>query len=148
MTFDVVPRMEPLNRTFRPKASSVLLPVFLLAAGGLALIAAFGSSFPWINTLLLLIPVATVLVGCILSMTRLILLAEDSTFSVAVRLGPLTLLNRIAHGESWHAISFPSGHIETQNDFTRYNIEVQDESGERVKIMGGFLGFVYGVDSL
>lgn len=141
--------MEPLYRTFPARPSAVILPAFLLVCLELVLWASLPFEGLIAGNIGILAGVTTILIAAGILCSRLFLEAADQTFSTSVRLFGHTIFQRSVRGVSWHPISFPSRSIDGgSNDFTRYRVEVASSQGDRVLAMGGFLGWIYGVDCL
>lgn len=134
---------------FQARARAVLLPGFLLVGLELFLwsIVQIDGRFATLIGVLLTVGTLTLVLGILCS--SLYLHAEDGLFSATVRLFGWTVFRREARGRSWHAVSFPSASVDPgPNDFTPYRVEVADENGNRILMMGKLSGYIYGVDCL
>lgn len=141
--------MEPLSRTFSARPFAVILPAFLLVGLELIIWASLPFEGLFVGNIGIMAVVITILIAAGILGSRLYLHAADGTFSTSVRLFGRTLFHRTVQGSSWHPVAFPSRSIDGgPNDFTRYRVEVSSLHGDRTLAMGGFLGWIYGVDCL
>lgn len=141
--------MEPFHRNFSARSSSVILFAFLLVALELFVWTALPFESLSYGNFGIVIVIATMLSAAVMLCSRLSLQATNKTFSTSVRVFGQIIFHRSVQGEAWHAVSFPSPSIDGgPNSFTRYRVEVSEANGDRVLVMGGFLGWIYGVDCL
>jgi len=141
--------MEPLSRIFPARAWAVLLPTFFVVGVELLLwvVVPFGWGLATIAGALMI--AGTLAFSCGVLLSRLHVSAGDGFFSMSIRLFGCAVFRREVNGRSWHVISFPPASIDAgSNDFVPYRIEVVDDNGDRILVMGKLCGYIYGVDCL
>lgn len=111
----------------------------------------FGTGHPWIagavgiafGVVLILVPLGLVLA----LVSRLHLFCEDFSFRVTIRIWRIVLFRKSIAGRSWHAIATPGRSFE-HAEFTSYRVEVAAKSGERIRVLGPLLCWLYRVECL
>ena len=148
--------MEPIDRRFRPGFWRLVIPfmiVSILVTFLSALISTgFEAEYSWVSNMVGLtfgtyIVASPVLVVALL-VSRMRLHSAESTLNASFVIGGFTLFRRSVSGQSWHVVATPGRDTIDGEGIGSYRVEVAARGGERRRILGPFLCWLYRVECL